>query len=68
MFELPQEHLAVQSYHYGNASYEFTAGSIVEAVFGYLDGALNAFPKGGLLSKCGLNLRAQRYQFLNFTT
>jgi len=57
----------VESSHYGNASYRFTAGSIVEVGFGYLDGALNAFPKGGFLSRCGLNLRAQRYQFLNLT-
>ena len=59
--------MKVKSYHYDNASYEFTGTSIIEALFGYFDGALNAIPKGGFLSKCGLNLKAQRYQFLNLT-
>lgn len=61
------EHLKVESYHYGNASYNFTASSIVQAVFGFLDGSINAFPKGGYMSLCGINLRSQRYEFLNMT-
>lgn len=62
-----ESHVVVESYHYENASYNFTGGSIVQAIFGFLDGSLNAFPKGGLMSNCGINLRAQRYEVLNLT-
>lgn len=33
--------------------YEFKAFSVVNITFGLLDGALNAFPRGGLLYECG---------------
>lgn len=33
--------------------------------FGALDGILNAMPKGGLLSNCGINLLAQRTLYIN---
>ena len=49
------------------AFYNFTYLSPLQAAFGFADGALNAFPKGGFLSKCGLNLKGIRYELLNFT-
>jgi len=33
--------------------YEWTAFSAINMTFGFLDGALNAMPKGGHLSFCG---------------
>jgi hypothetical protein len=40
---------------------------VVQGLFGYFDGALNAFPKGTFLSKCGINLKASRQEFDTLT-
>ena len=45
--------------------YEFNLFSFVNLTFGALDGILNAMPKGGLLSNCGINLLAQRTLYIN---
>lgn len=47
--------------------YEFNFFSVVNLTFGALDGILNAMPKGGLLSQCGINLKAQRTLYINAT-
>jgi len=52
-------HLAVKQED-APAEYEWTAFSVINLTFGFLDGALNAMPKGGHLSSCGINLRLQR--------
>lgn len=61
------KHPKVESNHYGNATYTFTGRSVVEAAFGFLDGALNALPRGGFLSTCGVKLKESRQELLNMT-
>lgn len=46
------------------AFYNFSGSSIIQAAFGFMDGALNAFPKKGFLFQCGVNLKAQRVEIL----
>jgi hypothetical protein len=44
--------------------YEFKAFSVVNITFGLLDGALNAFPRGGLLYECGRFNKEQRIHYV----
>jgi len=37
--------------------YEFTFFSVIELMFGFFDGAINAMPKGGYMSECGEALK-----------
>jgi hypothetical protein len=47
-----ETHIEVQQMD-EESGYEWTAFSAINLTFGFLDGALNAMPKGGHLSFCG---------------
>lgn len=47
-----------QEIEYYDGNYTFTSFSFVQAYFGFLDGMLNAFPEGGLLKLCGMDLES----------
>jgi len=40
--------------------YNFTLNSVFEITFGFLDGALNTLPQGGLLQQCGVDNKILR--------
>lgn len=49
--------------------YNFTLNSVFEMSFGFLDGALNTLPQGGLLQQCGVDnkiLREALRKAINF--
>lgn len=47
--------------------YAVNVDIMFQALFGFFDGAINALPKGSLVSNCGLLLKAQRMDLLNMT-
>lgn len=47
--------------------YNFTITSVVQGLYGWVDGQANAFPKKGLMQNCSLEIIKTKFEFLNFT-
>jgi hypothetical protein len=64
---LPESKSPIVGAETEEVAYNFTFFSLINMTFGFIDGALNAMPKGGHLSYCGINLKAQRTNLINAT-